>query len=96
MMTLTSAEVIFDPAHQTAIAEISDPAHRGRTYGTVGLAQTLGIAIAPLLGGVLLDTIGDHHVAMWATIATIGGAQALCFRAFVRRRIPAAPLVATG
>lgn len=96
MMTLTSAEVIFDPSHQTAIAEVADPTHRGRTYGVVGLAQTLGIAVAPLLGGLLLDTIGDHHVAMWATIATIGGAQALCFVAFVRRRIPAAPLVATG
>jgi predicted MFS family arabinose efflux permease len=96
MLTLTSAEVIFDPSHQTAIAEVSDPAHRGRTYGVVGLAQTLGIAVAPLLGGLLLDTIGDHHGAMWLTIATIGGAQALCFGAFVRRRIPAAPVLATG
>lgn len=96
MMTLTSAEVIFDPSHQTAIAEVADPAHRGRTYGVVGLAQTLGIALAPLIGGLLLDTIGDHHMAMWATIATIGGAQALCFGAFVRRRIPAAPVLATG
>jgi MFS family permease len=96
MITLTSAEVIFDPSHQTAIAEIADPAHRGRTYGVVGLAQTLGIAVAPLLGGVLLDTIGDHHAAMWMTIATIGGAQALCFGAFVRRRNPVAMAQALG
>ena len=46
----------------------------------------IGIAFAPLLGGVLLDAIGDHHVAMWLAIATIGGAQTLCFVAFVRRR----------
>ena len=96
LLTLTAAEVMFDPAHQTAIAEISDPAHRGRTYGVVGLAQTLGIALAPLLGGLLLDSIGEHHAAMWLTIATIGGAQALCFGAFVRRRIPAARLAQPG
>lgn len=86
MITLTGAEVIFDPAHQTAIAEVADPARRGRTYGVVGFCQMFGIALAPLVGGILLDTIGAHHAAMWATIATIGGAQTLCFFAFVRRR----------
>lgn len=86
MITLTSAEVVFDPAHQTAIAEVSDPARRGRTYGVVGFAQMIGIALAPLVGGILLDTIGDHHAAMWMIIAIIGGAQTLCFFAFVRRR----------
>jgi MFS family permease len=86
MMTLTGAEVMFDPSHQTAIAEIADPAHRGRVYGVVGFSQTVGIALAPLIGGVLFDTIGDHHVAMWATIAIFGGIQTLCFTAFVRQR----------
>ena len=86
MMTLTGAEVMFDPSHQTAIAEVADPAHRGRVYGVVGFSQTIGIALAPLIGGVLFDTIGDHHVAMWATIAIFGGIQTLCFTAFVRQR----------
>jgi MFS family permease len=86
MMTLTSAEVVFDPSHQTAIAEIANPAHRGRTYGVVGFSQTIGIALAPLVGGVLLDTIGSHHEAMWGTIACFGIGQALCFSLFVRRR----------
>jgi MFS family permease len=91
---LTCAEVLFDPAQQTAIAEVADPEHRGRAYGVVGFASTIGIAFAPLLGGVLLDTIGDHHIAMWLAIAMIGGAQTLCFVAFVRRRMarhPATP-----
>jgi len=86
IVTLTCAEVLFDPAHQAAIAEVGDPAHRGRTYGTVAFVQMIGIAMAPLLGGVLLDTIGDHHVGMWLTIATIGLGQTLCFIAFVRLR----------
>ena len=86
MLTLTSAEVVFDPSHQTAIAEIADPAHRGRTYGVVGLAQTLGIAFAPLIGGLLLDTLGDHHALVWSLIAVFGLGQAACFAVFVRRR----------
>src|SRR5512140_444909 len=86
IVALTCAEVMFDPAQQTAIAEVADPAHRGRAYGVVGFASMIGIAFAPLLGGVLLDTIGAHHAAMWLTIATIGGGQTLCFIAFVRRR----------
>jgi MFS family permease len=92
MMTLTTAEVIFDPSHQTAIAELADPAHRGRTYGIVGLTQTFGIALAPLVGGILLDAIGDHHAAMWSVIACFGVGQAACFAAFVRRRASAAPI----
>ncbi len=86
IMALTCAEVMFDPAHQAAIAECGDPKSRGRTYGVVAFAQMIGIAFAPLAGGVLFDTIGDHHGAMWLTIATFGLAQTLCFLAFVRRR----------
>ena len=56
-----------------------------------GLAQMIGIALAPLLGGLLLDTIGHHHVTTWLVIATIGGAQVLCMVAFVRRRATGAP-----
>ena len=86
MIAITSAEVILNPAHQTAIAEVADPTRRGRAYGVVAFVQMVGIAMAPLFGGVLLDTIGDHHLAMWMTIGVIGLAQTLCFSAFVRHR----------
>ncbi|MDB4952628.1 MAG: putative integral rane transport protein [Myxococcales bacterium] len=86
ILTLTGAEVMFDPSHQTAIAEVSDPEHRGRTYGLVGFTQTVGIALAPLIGGILLDTLGDHHATMWGLIACFGVGQAWCFQRFVRVR----------
>jgi MFS family permease len=86
IFVVTGAEVLFGPAHQAAIAECGDPEKRGRTYGVVAFVQMIGIALAPLLGGVLFDTIGHDHVAMWLTIATIGLLQTLCFLAFVRRR----------
>jgi MFS family permease len=90
MVTLTCAEVMFDPAHQTAIAEVADPARRGRTFGVIGFAQTVGIALAPLCGGILLDIFGATspagHVTMWVLIACFGLGQAACFAIFVRRR----------
>jgi MFS family permease len=85
MITITAAEVVFAPAHQTAIAEVADPVHRGRAYGVVGFAQMVGIAVAPLVGGILFDAIGHHHATMWASIAGIGIAQAVCFAVFVRK-----------
>ena len=86
IIAITCAEVMFAPAHQTAISECSDPAHRGRMFGVAAFVQMLGIAFAPLLGGVLLDLIGANHHAMWLSIATIGLGQTLCFIVFVRRR----------
>lgn len=86
IVAMTCGEVLFNPAHQTAVAETADPARRGRAYGIVSFVQMLGIAVAPLLGGALLDTIGHHHAAMWLAIAGIGAVQAACFAVFVRRR----------
>jgi MFS family permease len=92
ILVLTCAEVLFDPAQQAAIAEVADPARRGRAFGVVGFASMVGIALAPLLGGRLLDAIGDHHVAMWLVIAMIGAGQTVCFTAFVRRRTEVRPV----
>jgi MFS family permease len=86
MIVITSAEVLFAPAHQAAIAEVADPEHRGQTYGVAGFAQMAGVAVAPLFGGVLLDLLGDHHVVTWAAIAAVGLLQMACFSAFVRTR----------
>jgi len=82
---ITCAEVMFSPAHQAAIADVADPAQRGRMYGVTGFVQMIGIALAPLLGGILLDTIGHYHAITWLAIAAIGVLQSACFLAFVRR-----------
>ena len=83
---LTCAEVIFDPAHQAAVAESADPARRGRAFGLVSFVQMVGIAGAPLIGGLLLDAIGTHHLALWGAIALFGVGQTVCFVVYVRRR----------
>lgn len=86
IFAMTCAEVLFDPAQQAAIAEVADPARRGRTFGVVGFASMIGIAFAPLIGGGLLDVLGDRPHLMWGAIALFGVAQTACYVAFVRRR----------
>jgi MFS family permease len=82
---ITCAEIVFDPSHQTAIAEIADPERRGRAFGVVGMAQLLGVALGPLVGGSLLDALASS-TWIWAAIASIGVAQAATFALFVRMR----------
>jgi MFS family permease len=85
IFVITCAEVLLDPSHQTAVAQVADPARRGRAFGVVGFAQMLGVASAPLAGGALLEGIGGHHVAVWGVIASFGVACALAFTVFNRR-----------
>ena len=81
MAAITVAEVAFAPAHQAATAAASDARRLGATFGLVGFAQTLGVAFAPLLGGLLLDHPPHAHpwLAVWSTIATLAVAMAGVF-----------------
>jgi hypothetical protein len=74
-----------DPSGGVVVAD-NNRVYRLRADGTREIMQMMGIAVAPLAGGALLDTIGDHHAAMWLAIAGIGVAQTACFALFVRRR----------
>jgi MFS family permease len=86
ILVITSAEVIFAPAHQTAAAETGDADRRGRTVGVIGFAQLLGVAAAPLLGGTLLDALGHHHLAMWGVIGGVALLLAGVLTIFARLR----------
>jgi MFS family permease len=83
---LTAGEVIFAPAHQTAIAETGDPRRMGRAFGLVGTTQVLGVAAAPLIGGLLFDQIGHHHAAMWGALGGFAVAFWISFAIFTRFR----------
>jgi len=89
---ITVGEVLFSPAHQTAIAETGDARRMGRAFGVVGLTQMLGVAFAPLIGSILFDTVGHHHLVMWGIFAGLAVGLALSFAAFARlRRTSVAP-----
>ncbi len=85
---ITCAEMLFAPAHQATIAELSRPGARGRMFGVIGFAQMVGVAFAPLLGGALLDTIGHDSLALWLTLSLLGAGQLWCFIRFSRLAVP--------
>lgn len=65
---ITLGEVLFAPAHQTAIANLAEPHQRGARFGQFQQMQTFGVACAPLLGGLLLDAFG-HQRQLWLVVA---------------------------
>jgi MFS family permease len=55
MAIITAGEIIHSPVTLSVIGELSPQDQRGRYMGLFGLSQTVGIAIGPLIGGVLID-----------------------------------------
>jgi MFS family permease len=89
IFVITCAEMLFAPSHQTTVADLARPGLRGRMFGVIGFSQMVGVAFAPLLGGVLLDAIGHEPVALWLTLSLLGAGQTLCFLRFARPRAAA-------
>ncbi len=80
---LTLGEVILAPAHQTVGASLGDPKRMGRAFGLIGTAQMLGVAVAPLTGGLLFDSLRHRPVLMWGILAAIAGLMVVMYMAFV-------------
>jgi predicted MFS family arabinose efflux permease len=89
IIVITLAEICFSPAHQATIAELSKPGARGSMFGLLGFAQLVGIAFAPLVGGILLDVFGTNAVGLWITLAgVLGLGQVLCMWRFAKMSAP--------
>ncbi|HTX69437.1 MAG TPA: MFS transporter [Thermoleophilia bacterium] len=75
---LSVAMALFSPLATTAVSHLAAPEMRGRYMGTWTLVWTGGgSALAPLLGGLLLGTLGPQ--AMCAALLTIGGGGAVLY-----------------
>jgi MFS family permease len=55
MAIVTAGEIIHSPVTLSVIGELAPQDQRGRYMGFYGLSETIGIAMGPLLGGILLD-----------------------------------------
>ncbi|HUH00391.1 MAG TPA: MFS transporter, partial [Kofleriaceae bacterium] len=80
VVLLTSGEVVAAPAHQAAAAVLGDARRMGRAFGLLGLAQMLGVAVAPLLGGVLYDYLRQQPLAMWGILGGVALVMAVAFQ----------------
>jgi predicted MFS family arabinose efflux permease len=85
MAVITGGEIIHAPVSLSVIAELSPEDQRGRYMGLFGLSQTMGIAIGPLVGGLLLDAFPLNPELVWAPIASIALIAALGYYWWGRR-----------
>ncbi len=87
IFTITLGELTYMPPSTTLTANLSSGENRGRYQGFSGLTNTLGFAVGPLIGGILLDHLPT--LAMWLIIAAAGVACALGF-IYLKKLVPGA------
>jgi MFS family permease len=71
VLVLTIGEVVVTPAQQATVAELGDPSRLGRAFGVFGTMQMLGVAVAPVLGGLAFDHLRHRPLLMWACLAAL-------------------------
>lgn len=85
MAIVTAGEIIHSPVTLSVIGELSPQDQRGRYMGFFGLSETMGIAIGPLLGGILLDAFPSDLELVWAPIASMAFIAAAGYYWWARR-----------
>ena len=85
MAIITTGEIIHAPITLSVIGELAPSDQRGRYMGPFGLSQTVGIAVGPLVGGLLLDAFPLNPELVWAPIASIAVIAAVGYYWWGRR-----------
>ncbi len=79
IVLITAGEVIMTPIASAVVAESAPPDKRGRYMGFFTLGQTVGFALSPLFGGVLLDIFPAESRLLWGIIGAVGLVSAIGF-----------------
>ena len=85
MAVITGGEIIHAPISLSVIGELSPQDQRGQYMGLYGLSQTIGMAIGPLFGGVLIDAFPFNPELIWAPIALIAFIAVIGYYYWARR-----------
>ena len=85
MVLVTAGEIIYHPVALSVIGELSPQEQRGRYMGLFGLSETVGMAMGPLLGGILLDAFPSDLRLVWAPIGSIALIAAVGYYWWARR-----------
>jgi MFS family permease len=75
---ITLAEMVSAPAQYTTATSMAPPDRIGAYAGLFGLAQTAGQSVGPLVGGFLLDQLGDRRI--WMILPLFGVIAAATYR----------------
>jgi predicted MFS family arabinose efflux permease len=79
MIIATVAEMIWAPAGSTMQANLAPENRRGRYFGFAGLFSSLGVALGPLTGGLLMDTFASDISMVWVVVALMFLACGMAF-----------------
>jgi MFS family permease len=85
MAVITTGEIINSPVALSVIGELCPQDQRGRYMGLFGLSETLGIAVGPLAGGILLDAFPSDLRLVWAPIGLMAFVAATGYYWWQRR-----------
>lgn len=79
VVIVTFGEIIFSPTTLSIVSDLSPQEQRGRYLGFFGLNNTLGSAMGPLIGGILLDSFPATPVFIWGVVASLAFVAAIAF-----------------
>jgi len=82
MVLITAGEILFAPTTSAVVGEMSSTNWRGRYMGFFGLSETMGMALGPLIGGVLLDAFPLQPLIVWGAPAVLAFCAAAGFSQF--------------
>ncbi len=85
VVIITIAEMVVTPTSLSYASIIAKDAHTGRYLGFFNLAQSLGWAVAPLVGGILIDTFTGRSLEMWTIIGSLAFLAAIGFSLFKKQ-----------
>jgi len=81
---VTLGELSYMPPNTTLTANMSTEQNRGRYQGFNGLLNTLGFAVGPLLGGIMIDRLGGQT---WLIVMASGMIGAIAF-IYLKKLVP--------
>jgi MFS family permease len=84
IILITAGEVTLTPISSAVVAESAPTDKRGRYMGFFTLGQTVGFALSPLFGGVLLDNFPTESRLLWGIIGSVGIVSAVGFAVWGR------------
>ena len=76
----TAGEITFAPTSSAVVGEMAAERWRARYMAFFSLSETMGWALGPLIGGILLDIFPSQPLYVWGTISMLAFAGAIGFQ----------------
>ena len=88
VVVVTVGEMVMSPPALTLTARLAPANRTGRYMGIFGFAVAGGWSFGPMVGGIILDSLGEVHVLAWSLIGSLALVSAAGYALF-SRRLPA-------